>query len=264
MNEEQNNLKNKVVVVAGGAGEIGESITKSFLAEGAVVIVPSRSAEKINALKAAVEKAKAEQLVAVNVDVNTPVGLNELVRVIKNHGHVRVAVSALGSYWQGPSSLDTPIEEIKRVLEGSFIPYISLTQALFPLMTKGTHFFKLNGLLALHALPHVGALSVTAAAQLAWTRMLIAEAGENGPWITEFVIDSLVRTRALQSLPDGYLNGADIANEMLKIAKHENEHSIRFLGKDPSGSTEVETVPLPEQVPGRNISRLMKSFGDRG
>jgi len=264
MNEEQNNLQNKVVVVAGGAGEIGESITKSFLAEGAVVIVPSRSAEKITALKEAVGMAMAERLVAVNVDVNTPAGLNELVRVIKNHGNVRVAVSALGSYWQGPSSLDTPIEDIKRVLEGSFIPYVSLTQALFPLMTKGTHFFKLNGILALHALPHVGALSVTAAAQLAWTRMLIAEAGENSPWITEFVIDSLVRTRSLQSLPDGYLNGADIANEMLRIAKDKSEHSIQFLGKDPGDNTQVEAVPLPEQASKNNVARLMKSFSDRG
>lgn len=263
MNTEQNNLKNKVVVVAGGAGEIGESITKSFLAEGAMVIVPSRSAEKLSALKGSIGKANAGQLFAVNVDVNTPAGLNELVRVIKTHGDLRVAVSALGSFWQGPSSLDTHLEEIQGVLKGSFIPYVSLTQALFPLMTKGTHFFKLNGVLALHAFPHVSALCVTAAAQLAWTKMLIAEAGENSPWITEFVIDSLVRTRSLQSLPEGYLNGTDIANEMVAIAKRENKHSIRFLGKDPGGSTQVETVPLPEQVPGKNISRLMKSFSDR-
>ena len=47
-----------------------------------------------------------------------------------------------------------------------------------------------------------------AAAQLAWTKMLIAEAGENSPWITEFVIDSLVRTRSLQSLPETALPSA--------------------------------------------------------
>jgi NADP-dependent 3-hydroxy acid dehydrogenase YdfG len=50
MKQNQHELGNKLVVVAGGAGDIGERITRLFLQQGARVLVPSRSKEKLKAL----------------------------------------------------------------------------------------------------------------------------------------------------------------------------------------------------------------------
>ena len=50
MKQNQHELGNQLVVVAGGAGEIGEWITRMFLQQGARVLVPSRSKEKLKAL----------------------------------------------------------------------------------------------------------------------------------------------------------------------------------------------------------------------
>jgi NADP-dependent 3-hydroxy acid dehydrogenase YdfG len=50
MKQNQHELGNKLVVVAGGAGDIGERITRMFLQQGARVLVPSRSKEKLKAL----------------------------------------------------------------------------------------------------------------------------------------------------------------------------------------------------------------------
>ena len=120
-------------------------------------------------------------------------------------------MSSVGTFWQGPSSLEVPLDEVHRVFEETFFPYVGLTQALIPALGPDTHFIKLNGILSLQAVPHVSAFGVSATAQMAWTRSLIAEATESTPWITELVIDSLVRTRSLQTLPKEYISGDDIA-----------------------------------------------------
>ena len=41
----------KIVLIAGGAGDVGEGLVRAFLGDGATVVVPSRSAEKLAALR---------------------------------------------------------------------------------------------------------------------------------------------------------------------------------------------------------------------
>jgi NAD(P)-dependent dehydrogenase (short-subunit alcohol dehydrogenase family) len=48
-------LNQQNILVAGGAGEVGEGITQQLLAAGATVIVPSRSPDKLERLKMQVE-----------------------------------------------------------------------------------------------------------------------------------------------------------------------------------------------------------------
>jgi hypothetical protein len=172
-------------------------------------------------------------------------------------------VSSIGTFWQGPSSLEVPLDEVHRVFEETFFPYVGLTQTLIPALGPDTHFVKLNGILSLQAVPNVSAFGVSATAQMAWTRFLIAEATESTPWITELVIDSLVRTRSLQTLPVEYISGDDIAREVLRIITEENQHQIATIGKGP-GDAAVEFVPLRGQASENNVKRLFGSFQARG
>jgi len=212
MTQNHNDLGNKLVVVAGGAGEIGERITRMFLQQGARVLVPSRSKEKLKALDTSLTDVSSGELIPLETDVSTPQGLKTLAAAISKEGVLRAAVSSVGSFWQGPRALEVPIDEIHRIFEGTFFPYVGLTQTLIPALGPGTHFIKLNGILSLQAVPNVSAFGVSVAAQLAWTRSLIAEATETTPWITELVIDSLVRTRSSQTLPKEYISGGDIGS----------------------------------------------------
>jgi NADP-dependent 3-hydroxy acid dehydrogenase YdfG len=263
MKQNQHELGNQLVVVAGGAGEIGEWITRMFLQQGARVLVPSRSKEKLKALGTAAKSISNGELIPVETDIGTVQGLKTMTAAMEKEGDLRAAVSVIGSFWQGPSCLQVPVDEVSQVIQGSFLPYVSLTQALIPALGAGNHFIKLNGILSLHAVPHVSALGVTAAAQLAWTRFLIAEATESSPWITELVIDSFVRTRSLQTLPKEYISGDDIAQEILRIVTKENAHQIATIGKGP-GDAKVEVVPLPTQVSENNLKRLFGSFKAKG
>jgi short-subunit dehydrogenase len=262
MKQNQNELGNKLVAVAGGAGEIGERITRMFLRQGARVCVPSRSKEKLEALGASLKDISSGELIPLETDIGTPQGLNTLTAAIKKEGALRVAVIAVGSFWQGPSCMEVPMDEVHRVFQESFFPYVGLTQALIPALGPDTHFIKLNGILSLQAVPNVSALGVSAAAQIAWTRSLIAEATETSPWITELVIDSLVRTRS-RTLPAEYISGDNIAHEILRIVTEENKHQIATIGKGP-GDAVVEFLPLRTQVSENNLARLFGSFKATG
>jgi len=263
MTQTQNDLGNKLVVVAGGAGEIGERITRMFLQQGARVLVPSRSKEKLKALDSSLTNVSTGELIPLETDVSTPQGLKTLAAAINKEGALRAAVCSVGTFWQGPRSLEVPIDEVQRVVQETFLPYVGLTQTLIPALGPDTHFIKLNGILALQAVPNVSAFGVSVVAQLAWTRSLIAEATETTPWITELVIDSLVRTRSLQSLPKEFISGDDVAHEVLRIVTEENGHQIATIGKGP-GDAGVEFVPLQGQASEKNVKRLFGSFQARG
>jgi NADP-dependent 3-hydroxy acid dehydrogenase YdfG len=263
MKQNQHELGNKLVVVAGGAGAIGERITRMFLQQGARVLVPSRSKEKLKALASSLKDVSTGELIPLETDIGTHQGLKTMTAAVKKEGALRAAVIAVGSFWQGPSCIEVPVDEIHRVIQESFLPYVGLTQALIPALGPDTHFIKLNGILSLQAIPNVSALGVTAAAQIAWTRSLIAEATESTPWITELVIDSLVRTRSSQTLPEEYISGDDIAHEVLRIVTEENKHQIATIGKGP-GDAEVEFMPLGSQASENNVKRLFGSFKARG
>jgi hypothetical protein len=137
-----------------------------------------------------------------------------------------------------------------------------LTQALIPALGPDTHFIKLNGILSLQAIPNVSAFAVSATAQMAWTRFLIAEATESTPWITELIIDSFVRTRS-RTLPAEYISGDDVAHEILRIVTEENKHQIATIGKGP-GDAVVDVVPLRAQASENNLRRLFGSFEAMG
>jgi NADP-dependent 3-hydroxy acid dehydrogenase YdfG len=83
MKQNQRELGNKLVVVAGGAGEIGERITRMFLQQGARVLVPSRSKEKLKALGTSLEDISTGELIPLETDIGTDQGLKTMTAVIK-------------------------------------------------------------------------------------------------------------------------------------------------------------------------------------
>ncbi len=54
--------------------------------------------------------------------------------------------------------MEVPVDEVHRVIQGSFLPYVGLTQALIPALAPDTHFIKLNGLLSFQAIPNLSAV----------------------------------------------------------------------------------------------------------
>lgn len=89
-------LKDKVVVITGGAQGIGEAIVACFQAQQAKVIVGDIQGEKVEQV-AASWRERGGDVLALKADVTQPQELSELVELaVKQHGRVDVLVNCAG------------------------------------------------------------------------------------------------------------------------------------------------------------------------
>ena len=58
-------LDGKIILIAGGAGNVGEGVVATFLREGATVIVPSRRQESLDKLLSFLGSLASERLVGL-------------------------------------------------------------------------------------------------------------------------------------------------------------------------------------------------------
>src|SRR5436190_22512540 len=98
-------LEGKISLVLGGAGYVGEGIVRSFLEEGAFVIVPSRSQERLNGLRKLV--GGGDRLVTVPANVGSLQGAAGLRdQILSKMGRLDAVVASLGGWWQGAKLIE--------------------------------------------------------------------------------------------------------------------------------------------------------------
>ena len=103
-------LVDKTVLVAGGAGEVGEGITRQLLRAGAKVIVPSRGEDKLNTLHDFLKDEDTFRLVTMVGSIGDPEGALVLRGHIQQEvGEVDHIVVSLGGWWQGKRLVDIDI-----------------------------------------------------------------------------------------------------------------------------------------------------------
>ncbi len=235
-------LANQSVVVAGGAGEVGEGIVAALLARGASVLVPSRSAGKLAALRSAVGDAGAGRLETLETDLGTEAGRARLRAAAEAAGPLRAVVASLGGFWQGPPVVEVPPAAFREGLEQRLFPHLHLAQTLLPLLHgPATSLVQINGLAAVLAIPGLSALGVSTAAQLALTRSLIAEATADSPRIVGLLIEEWVRSRSRQELPADALTAREVGEEVVRLILTPGPHALLTLGK-PGGQIAVRPL----------------------
>lgn len=232
-------LANQFVVVAGGAGEVGEGIVAALLRQGAFVLVPSRSARRLAALEDAVAAEGPGRLSLLEADIGTKEGRAKLRSVAEASGQLRAVVASLGGFWQGPRVLDVPPAAFEEVMAQRFAPHLHLVQTLMPLLLgPGSSLVQVNGLAAVVSIPGLSALAVSCAAQLALTRSRIAS----------LLIEQWVRTRSMQHLPDDALTAKEVGSEVVRFVTSATDHAILRLGKADGAVTvaplEASAAPL--------------------
>jgi L-fucose dehydrogenase len=89
-------LKNKVVVVTGGAKGIGAAVVRTSSAEGAIPIIIDRDIETGNALQADLRKGGAT-CGLISADLSTPEACSQSIsKIIENHGRIDALVNNAG------------------------------------------------------------------------------------------------------------------------------------------------------------------------
>lgn len=195
----------KQILVAGGAGGVGEGITAALLDAGHTVIVPSRSAAKLALLRARLAERKIvdKRLVAFEGEIGTHDGAIAIREdIAAKVGRIDTLIPSLGGWWEGrlldasPGIWDSVMHEMLRthiVFAHVFLPVLQAQKT-------GGRYIGIGGGAAYVPVENSSLVSIAAAAQLMFTRALRAEISDPAIDIIELVIDGPVRTRDSETI----------------------------------------------------------------
>jgi|GEM_PF-2123085 len=129
-------FSNKVVLVTGGNGNLGQTVVKAFGKAGATLIVPDRSAGRLATLFPELAESDKHYL-AEGVDVSQEVGINQLVSDIRQRfGRVDVLVNTVGG-WEGMKLIhETSLETWDNMMNINGRIVFNICRGVLPLMLE--------------------------------------------------------------------------------------------------------------------------------
>ena len=192
-------LSGKITLIAGGTGTGGEAIVKSFLNEGATVVVPSRSQQAIDRLCGYLADTPVERLTTLVGNIADPEDAARLRdEVLGRFQQLDAVVAALGGTWEERLKLiDVPIETWRQYSESNLTPHYVAARALLPVLIDraGSSYSLIGGLSAVMPIANYSVVSINSAAQLMMARVLMEELKETQVRINQ-VMFGVVHTRA--------------------------------------------------------------------
>jgi NAD(P)-dependent dehydrogenase (short-subunit alcohol dehydrogenase family) len=95
-------LADKVAIVTGGAGALGQAVIVRFLEEDALVAATDRDAKRLEALRADLTPGARDRFFGVSVDVTVEQSVRDLVAdVTTQAGRLDILVNVVGAYTAG-------------------------------------------------------------------------------------------------------------------------------------------------------------------
>jgi len=110
-------MNDRVVLITGGAGNLGRSVTAAFLESGAQVAVPVYKTDQQGALDE-LQSRYGDQLMSFALDLTTERGAEAVVRqVLEWRGRLDSVIHLVGGYSGGVRIAETPIELWERMID---------------------------------------------------------------------------------------------------------------------------------------------------
>jgi len=213
------------VLVAGGAGGVGEGIVRALLAiDDLRVIVTSRRAERLAQLREHVgDVADPQRLIGIVGNAGEPRAAKTIAeRIRAEFGGLDVAIPSLGGWWQGGPLLDVDPATWEAVRTEMLDTHVAFAQAFIPelLRSPGGLYLGIGGGAALFPVPNASIVSIAAAAQLMLTRALAAELADRDVRILELVVNGPVRTREWEAVaqPD-WITADDLGTVVAQLIR---------------------------------------------
>ncbi len=159
-----NTVQGKNIIIAGGAGFVGDGITRALLSAGAHVLIVSCSDQCIKKLD---ESLSAEQKSRLNT-IHARIGTDDGDKILSNrlndgtlwHG----AVACLGKWASQGPIVDLNPNELKDLIFGNLISHIRFMQLALPRISDGGQYIQINGIGMDKPIPNAGIMSVFDAA----------------------------------------------------------------------------------------------------
>lgn len=194
-------LDGMITLIAGGAGNVGEGIVRVFLKEGATVIVPARSQDKLDQLWETLGDLASDRFIPLVGNIGQVEGAESIRdQILNRFGRLDAVVASLGgAITQFLPLVQVPMEMWNEFLENNLTSHFVLARTFIPVLAKlpTSSYTLLGGSAAEIPIPNFGAMAVPAAGQLMLTRLLIEEMKGTGVRINELLINSRVLTRSI-------------------------------------------------------------------
>jgi NAD(P)-dependent dehydrogenase (short-subunit alcohol dehydrogenase family) len=231
-------MENRIVLVTGGAGNLGRSVTRLLLEAGARVAVPVYSADRPDALDA-LKQAHGERLHPFALDLTTERGAAAAIREVTEWaGGLNAVAHLIGGYRGGFRLADTPIEVWERMMDLNLRSAWLVARAALPPMIEagGGSFLFVSGQAAWKNRAGHAAYAVSKAGLLTLTEAIAEEYAGQGIRANAIVPRTLDTEDNRQAMPN--------ADHARWTSTDEAAYVVRFLLSDTSAAISGAAVPV--------------------
>ena len=129
-------LRGRVALVCGSSQGIGRAIADALAAEGADIVINSRSAEKLEAVRSQIAEATGAQVVAACADLTDPAGVEDVVSKAQDaFGKIDILVTNTGGPPAGTFE-EHSAQVWRDAIAQNFESVLNLTRAVLPGMKE--------------------------------------------------------------------------------------------------------------------------------
>ena len=207
------NLDNKVVLITGAKGGLGNFVTNAFLEAGASVVGVSRSIKAEDFVHPRFSAAQAELSSAA-----------EARELISKFNRIDAVVHLVGTFAGGQTVAATDDATFDRMFSTNFKSALYLIQAVVPLMREagGGHILAIGSRAALEPQPTIGAYAASKSALLTLIRTVALE-NKDKQISANIVLPATMDTPANRSaMPQAdyskWVQPAEVANLLVHLA----------------------------------------------
>jgi NAD(P)-dependent dehydrogenase (short-subunit alcohol dehydrogenase family) len=221
-------MNERVVLVTGGAGNLGRAVTRAFLEAGAYVAVPFYKTDAPDAVQS-LRNEFGERLLIFAFDLTTERGAQEAVReVVDWRGGLDTVAHLVGGYRGGVRLADTPVEVWDRMMDLNLKSAWLVSRAAIPVMLKdgGGSFVFVSARAARKDRAGHSAYAISKAAVLTLVEAIAEEYGGEGIRANAVLPGMLDTPDNRTSMPDAdsvsWTDPADVARTILFLSSPES------------------------------------------
>jgi NAD(P)-dependent dehydrogenase (short-subunit alcohol dehydrogenase family) len=209
-------IHDRTILVPGGTGNVGEGIVRSLVTAGAAVVVPSRSAQRLETLRDLIGPAHADRLIGVVAPYETFEAAEDLADTVRTQvGAVTDVVALIGGWWAGKPLWEISADDWQRVFVSPATTQTALVRAFLPELGPDGSYTTIAGFSAAVPTAGSGPVSMQGAAQLMMRRVLSAES-ESGPRINDVMLGPVINRSRPQGRTD-WLTADQVGDVVARI-----------------------------------------------
>lgn len=231
-------MKDKVVLVTGGAGNLGQTVTRLFLQAGARVAVPFYKTDQPSGLDP-MKGEFGDRLHAFALDLTTERGAEQAIRVVVEWGKTLSSIVHLvGGYTGGTKIAETTLDVWKRMVDLNMTSAFLIAHFGVPKLVAsgGGSIVFVSSRAAFEDRSKRGAYSATKAGLVSLSKAVAEEYGDDGVRANVVVPDTIDTEDNRRSMPD--------ADHTRWIQPESIAEVIFYLASDKSRAINGAAVPV--------------------